>query len=112
MGLKQLRIIKVTIIVCLVVYGASNANGLVILLAALLGYFELRHLASGFNQSKHDSELSPLNNLLKHTDKRTVQQLMDFGLWEYDLATQIFTFSPRCREYLMLKNEQIHIWTS
>ena len=109
MGLKQLRIIKITIIVSLVAYGALNSNGLVILLAALLGYFEIRHLASGFNQSKHDSELSPLNNLLTHTDKRTVQQLMDFGLWEYDLSTQIFTFSPRCREFLMLSSEQIHI---
>ena len=109
MNLKQLRIIKVTIILCLLVYGAINAHGLVLLLAALIGYFELRHLASEFNISKHDSELSPLNNLLTHTDKRTVEQLMDFGLWEYDLESKVFTLSPKCRDYLMLDNEYMHI---
>ena len=109
MGLKQLRLIKLIIIICLVVFGVSNNQGLVILLAALLGYFEIRNLASKYNLSSHDTELSPLNNLLKHTDHRTVQQLMNFGLWEYDSTSQIFTLSPKCRQLLSLNPDTIHV---
>jgi signal transduction histidine kinase/CheY-like chemotaxis protein len=53
-------------------------------------------------EKRHDPYLSPLNNLLKYTDIRTIKSMMDFGIWEYDPTLEEFTLSPMCSDILGL----------